>query len=85
MHLLRDLLGSEGDLVDLGWELGNLIERSSHGAETNAGSLHLAVVENDNPLVSLTCDVQASEVSVHGAHNKEDAEDYADGDGDFVN
>jgi len=56
------LLSFESDLADLGQELGNMVKRSSEAVQANAGGLHLTVVEDDDPLVGLTCDVKANDV-----------------------
>jgi len=39
-----------------------MVKRSSEAVQANAGGLHLTVVEDDDPLVGLTCDVKANDV-----------------------
>lgn len=63
LHLLRDLLGFKGSLVDSGRELCHLVEGSTEAAKADSSAYHLTIVHQEDPLVRLTLDPESLDVA----------------------
>ena len=75
-HLVRDLLRPELHLVDLGRELGNLVEGASEASKTHSGPQHLSIAQDEYPLIWQAVHPERLELSPNFHHRGLENHDY---------